>query len=101
MNLKKNCDIFNDFKIELFTIKKKLYKYKYNKLKKESKMEVEDIKNVTTDYNSFRNSFYQILTDKFNQNPTSVDFMNKIETNEQIHQKLDEIKDLEGNKKCQ
>ena len=33
-NLKKNCDIFNDFKIELFTIKKKLYKYKYNKLKK-------------------------------------------------------------------
>ena len=61
-------------------------------------MEVEDIKNVTTDYNSFRNSFYQILTDKFNQNPTSVDFMNKIETNEQIHQKLNEIKDLEGNK---
>ena len=100
MNLKKNCDIFNDFKIELFTIKKKLYKYKYNKLKKESKMEVDDIKNVTTDYNSFRNSFYQILTDKFNQNPTSVDFMNKIEANEQIHQKLDEIRNLEG-KKCQ
>lgn len=63
-------------------------------------MEVEDIKNVTKDYNSFRNSFYQILTDKFNQNPTSMDFMNKIEANEQIHQKLDEIKDLEG-KKCQ
>lgn len=88
-------------KLNCLQLKKILYKYKYNKLKKESKMEVEDIKNVTTDYNSFRNSFYQILTDKFNQNPTSVDFMNKIETNEQIHQKLDEIKDLEGNKKCQ